>query len=100
MIGDLEAANYSNVVELARFFVTNTLRRHLLAWEQAISRQLLTEAGRRVFFAEHSVEGLLRGDSLNRAEFYSKALADGWMTTDEVRQLENLPKLTLPQGAQ
>ena len=93
MIGDLEAANYSNVVELSRFFITNTLRRHMIEWEQAIARQLLTDAGRRIFFAEHSVEGLLRGDSLNRAEFYAKALADGWMTTDEVRQLENLPKL-------
>lgn len=93
MIGDLEAANYSNVVELSRFFITNTLRRHLIEWEQAISRQLLTEAGRRIYFAEHAVEGLLRGDSLNRAEFYSKGLADGWLTTDEVRVLENLPKL-------
>ena len=94
MIGDLEAANYSNVVELARFFLTNTLRRHLVVWEQAISRQLLSEAGRRIYFAEHNVEGLLRGDSLNRAEFYSKGLADGWLVIDEVRQLENMPKLT------
>lgn len=93
MIGDLEAANYSNVVELSRFFITNTLRRHLVEWEQAIARQLLTEAGRRTYFAEHSVEGLLRGDSLNRAEFYGKGLADGWLTVDEVRKLENLPKL-------
>lgn len=97
MIGDLEAANYSNVVELSRFFITNTLRRHLIEWEQAVSRQLLTEAGRRTYFAEHAVEGLLRGDSLNRAEFYSKGLADGWMTIDEVRKLENLPKLGTAQ---
>lgn len=108
MIGDLEAANYSNVVELSRHFTTITLRRHLIAWEQAISRQLLTEAGRRIYFAEHAVEGLLRGDSLNRAEFYSKGLADGWLTTDEVRSLENMPKLPAgkfpkpqaPKGAQ
>jgi phage portal protein BeeE len=57
----------SNSVELARQFVTLCLRRHLLAWEQAISRQLLTEAGRRIYFAEHGLEGLLRGDSATRA---------------------------------
>jgi HK97 family phage portal protein len=91
VVGDLRHGNYSNSVEMSRQFVTLTLRRHLTAWEQAIGRCLLTEAGRRVYFAEHSVEGLLRGDSLNRAEFYSKAIADGWLDTDEVRQLENLP---------
>ncbi|MDH0122372.1 phage portal protein, partial [Stutzerimonas stutzeri] len=61
MIGDMEAANYSNVVELARFFVTNTLRRHLVMWEQAINRACINNPA---FFVEHNVEGLLRGDSL------------------------------------
>ena len=91
--GDLRHGNYSNSVEMARQFVTLTLKRHLVAWEQAISKQLLTEAGRRIYFAEHSVEGLLRGDSTTRAAFYESAITNGWMTTDEVRQLENLPRL-------
>lgn len=91
VVGDLRHGNYSNSVEMARQFVTLTLRRHLIMWEQAVAHSLLTEVGRRVFFAEHSVEGLLRGDSLNRAQFYERALVDGWMDTDEVRRLENLP---------
>ena len=91
--GDLRHGNYSNSVEMARQFVTLTLKRHLVAWEQAISKQLLTEAGRRSYFAEHSVEGLLRGDSTARAAFYESAITNGWMQIDEVRQLENLPRL-------
>lgn len=94
IIGDLRHGNYSNTSELFRQFVTLSLRRHLVAWEQAISRQLLTEAGRRTMFAEHGVEGLLRGDSKTRADFYHQAITDGWMMVDEVRQLENLPKLS------
>lgn len=93
IVGDLRHGNYSNTSELFRQFVTLSLRRHLLAWEQAISRQLLTEAGRRTYFAEHGLEGLLRGDSKTRADFYHAAIADGWMLIDEVRQLENLPRL-------
>jgi HK97 family phage portal protein len=93
IVGDLRHGNYANTSELFRQFVTLSLRRHLLAWEQAISRQLLTEAGRRIYFAEHSLEGLLRGDPKTRADFYHAAIGDGWMTIDEVRQLENLPKL-------
>ena len=93
VIGDLTHGNYSNSVEMARQFVTMTLRRHLVAWEQAISKQLLTESGRRTYFAEHQVEGLLRGDSVNRADFYSKGIDAGWMLPSEARRLENLPTI-------
>ena len=91
IVQSMESANYSNSVELARQFVTLTLRRHLVAWEQSISKQLLTEAGRRTYFAEHQVEGLLRGDSVNRADFYGKGIDAGWMLKSEARKLENLP---------
>ena len=93
IVQSMESANYSNSVELARQFVTLCLARHLKCWEQAISKQLLTESGRRTYFAEHSVEGLLRGDSAARSAFYQRAIEDGWMTIAEVRQLENLPKI-------
>lgn len=93
IVGDLRHGNYSNTSELFRQFVTLSLRRHLLGWEQAISRQLLTDAGSRIYFAEHSVEGLLRGDSTTRANFYQSAIQNGWMSTSEVRDLENLPRI-------
>ena len=93
VIGDLTHGNYSNSVEMARQFVTMTLRRHLVAWEQAISKQLLTPAGRRIYFAEHQVEGLLRGDATNRADFYTKGIQAGWMLPSEARRLENLPTI-------
>jgi HK97 family phage portal protein len=93
IIQSMESANYSNSVELARQFVTLCLRRHLVALEQAIHPQLLTEAGRRTYFVEHGVEGLLRGDSTTRASFYESAISNAWMTVDEVRRLENLPPL-------
>ncbi|AVT20060.1 phage portal protein [Paracidovorax avenae] len=93
VIGDLRHGNYSNSVEMARQFVTMTLRRHLVAWEQAIAKQLLTEAGRRIYFAEHQVEGLLRGDATNRADFYDKGISAGWMLKSEARKLENLPEI-------
>ena len=89
----MESANYSNSVELARQFITLSLRRHLVAWEQAIAKQLLTEAGRRSYFAEHQVEGLLRGDAQNRAAFYSSGITAGWMLKSEARKLENLPAI-------
>ena len=93
IVQSMESANYSNSVELSRQFVTQTLRRHLIAWEQAIAAKCLTDAGRRMYFAEHQAEGLLRGDSANRAAFYSSGISDGWMLKSEARKLENLPAI-------
>lgn len=59
--------------------------------EQRVTRELLPggwDAG--VWFAEYSMEGLLRGDSQARSAAYGRALQWGWMNRNEVRQLENL----------
>lgn len=101
MIADMEKSTTwgSGVEELSIGFVVYSLRPWLVRMEQAIYRDLLTTNGKRTFFAEFNVDGLLRGDSQARAEYYSKALGSGgapaWMTQDEVRQLENLN----PKGA-
>lgn len=69
-----------------------TLRRRVKRIEQALMMQLLTPAERAAgTVIEFNFEGLLRGDSKARAEFYSSALGAGWMTINEVRALENMP---------
>jgi HK97 family phage portal protein len=69
-----------------------TLRRRLKRIEQALEKQLLTPQDRaQGLTIEFNLEGLLRGDSKARAEFYASGLMNGWMTINEVRALENLP---------
>jgi len=75
-----------------------TLRRRLKRIEQALEKQLLTAADRVAGISiEFNIEGLLRGDSKSRSEFYTAALGDtqkpGWMLRNEVRRLENLPPI-------
>ena len=71
-----------------------TLRRRLKRIEQALEKQLLTSAERAAGLTiEFNLEGLLRGDSTARAAFYQSALANGWMTINEVREKENLPRV-------
>jgi len=43
------------------------------------------------YYAEFSLEGLLRADSAGRAAFYSVMVNNGIFTRDEVRLLENMP---------
>lgn len=77
-------------------FVKFTLRRRLKRIEQALQKQLLTpdDVARGVTI-EFNLEGLLRGDSKARSEFYRAALGDtqkpGWLLRNEVRELENRP---------
>lgn len=93
MLGDLTHANYSNSSEMFRWFVVHTLKRHMAAWEGAITRQLLTPAGARLYYPEFNAEGMLRGDHASRAAFYSSGIASGWMLPSEARRLENLPTI-------
>ena len=93
MLGDLSHANYSNSVEMNRWFLTHSLGRYMAAWEQGIARQLLTPAGARIYFAQHSADGFLRADSAGRAAFYKSGVETGWLLKSEVRRLEDLPTI-------
>lgn len=74
-------------------FLTFTLRPWLTRVEQAISASLLTPVERSKYYAEFSIEGLLRADSAGRSAFYSTMVNNGIFTRDEVRQRENLPTM-------
>lgn len=98
LIADLRHGNYSNTLELGQQFVRYSLARWLNMWEADISRQLLGPIARNTVYAEHSVEGLLRGDAKQRSEFYATMIASGVMDADEVRRLENLPQRSPATG--
>lgn len=74
-------------------FLTFTLRPWLTRIEQAINRQLLSPTDQLRYYAEFSIEGLLRADSKARSSFYSVMVNNGIFTRDEVRRLENMPAM-------
>lgn len=88
-VGDLERATFSNIEQQSLEWVRDSLRPWLVRWEQALLRDVLPE-GTNELFVEHLVEGLLRGDSTARKEFYSSMLNWGVLNPNEVRERENL----------
>ena len=84
-----DQTNRSTVEEQSLNFVRYTLRPWVKRIEMAIRRDLITN---RRFRAKFNLEGLLRGDSKARAEYFAKALGSGghapWMTPQEVRVIE------------
>ena len=69
------------------------LRAYMVRIEQGIKKSLMNPGERARFFAEYSVEGLLRGDSVTRFQVYATATQNGLKTRNECRALENDPPL-------
>lgn len=91
MIQDLTRSTYSNIEVQGTEFVQHCLLPHLKRWEAAISRDLIEDD--ETYFAEHNVSGLLRGDHASRSAYYVSAIQNGWMSINEVREMENLNPL-------
>ena len=70
-------------------FVQYTLRPWLVRIEQTLNRKLLHGVDRQRYYFEFLVDAMLRGDQQARAEYYTAAIQNGWMSRNEVRQLEN-----------
>ena len=99
LIGDLENATFSNIEHQGLEFVVYTLRPWLVKWEQAMNQSLLSVPEQREVFAEFAVEGLLRGDIQARYTAYAVGRQNGWLSADDVRDLENMNPLPDGQGA-
>jgi HK97 family phage portal protein len=89
MIGDLEKATFSNIEQQSLEFVVYTMRPWLVRWEQAINMKLLNVNEQKDYFAEFLVDGLLRGDFVSRTQGYWTAIQGGWLSPNEIRELEN-----------
>lgn len=90
-----KASTYASAEAFFGAHVIHTLMPWVELWEQAISRDLLSDdevdAG---YHAKFVLQGLLRGDSKSRSEFYESAITRGcWMTRNEARRLEDLNPL-------
>jgi HK97 family phage portal protein len=73
------------------------MRAKLVRNEQSIRKRLIRVEERGRFFWEWNVDGILRGDSAARADFYSKLFQVGAINPHQIAAKENLPK---PQGGE
>ena len=98
MVGDLEKSSFSNIEQQSLEFVKYTLDPWVVRWEQSIQRTLLTPEEKKTYFAKFNVEGLLRGDYQSRMSGYATARQNGWMSANDIRELENLDRISAEDG--
>ncbi|MCK9287801.1 MAG: phage portal protein [Sphaerochaetaceae bacterium] len=98
MVGDLEKSSFSNIEQQSLEFVKYTLDPWVIRWEQSIMRTLLSQEEKDSMFVKFNVEGLLRGDYASRMNGYAVARQNGWMSANDIRELENLDKIPTEDG--
>lgn len=95
--GEKVTAWGSGMAELGLAFIRYTMSPHIVRFEQELNRKLFL---RRPEFAEFVTAGLMRGTLKERNEAYKSALGGsnvpGYMAINEVRRLENMPRIENP----
>jgi len=97
MLADLERATFTNIEHQGIEYVKFSIRPKCVAWEQALLRSGVVKEPS---FAEHNVEGLLRGDSAARGAFFQQLRAASAITSNQIAEYENLPTSDDPAADQ
>ena len=98
MIGDLEKATFSNIEEQSIEFVKYTLNPWIVRWEQSLCKALLSESEKSRYFIKFNVDGLMRGDYESRMQGYATARQNGWLSANDIRELEDLNPISDEEG--
>ena len=90
MVAELSHATFSNIEHQTIQFVQYSLRPTVKRLEDELERKLFTEGEQEVYSVKFSLDGLLRGDTQARSSYYHNAILDGYMSRNEVREMEGL----------
>lgn len=104
LVGDLEHATFSNIEFQGISFAVHTIRPWLVRIEQSMNRALFPEkekagspAGGR-FYTRFNMDGLMRGAYKERMEGYAIGRQNGWLSTNDIRDLENMNPISDEEG--
>lgn len=98
MIGDLDKSSFNNIEQQSLEFVKYTLDPWVIRWEQSLQKALFLPGEKGTYFVKLNVDGLLRGDYKSRMEGYSIGLQNGFMSPNDVRELEDLNPIPDEEG--
>jgi len=98
MVGDLEKSSFSNIEQQSLEFVKYTLDPWVVRWEQSLQQALILPTEKGKLFIKFNLDGLLRGDYKSRMEGYSTARQNGWMSANDIRELEDMNRIDPAEG--
>lgn len=91
-VNDSSSKATTNVEHVMTQFVEMTLAPIVKQYESEFNRKLLTPNQRaRGYYFKFNVNGLMRGDTAARTQFYQMMIRNGIATPNELRKLEDMP---------
>lgn len=98
MVGDLEKSSFSNIEQQSLEFVKYTLDPWVVRWEQSLQQSLLLPSEKPSLFIRFNLDGLLRGDYQSRMNGYAVGRQNGWMSANDIRELEDMNRISAGEG--
>ncbi len=98
MIGDLEHATFSNIEHQSISFAMHTIRPWLVRMEQSLNRALFSDKEKGVYYVRFNIDGLMRGSYKERMEGYAIGRQNGWLSANDIRELENMNPIEKANG--
>ena len=98
MVQDLKRATFNNIEHQSIDFVMHTVMPWLVRIEQAIIKDVLIEEEQDEFFPKFNVDGLMRGDYQSRMNGYAVGFANGFLSPNDIRRLENMDLIPAEEG--
>lgn len=98
MVGDLEKSSFSNIEQQSLEFVKYTVGPWVARWEQSLAQALLLPSEKKQYTIKYNLDGLLRGDYESRMNGYAVGRQNGWLSANDIRELENMNKIPAEEG--
>ncbi len=90
LIGDLSRSTFSNIEHQDIEFAKHCIRPIVEMYEYEMDRKLFFGSERGEMEVRFNMDALLRGDMQARKDFYASAITNGWMSRNEVREMEDM----------
>ena len=98
-IGDLARATFSNIESQARESVADSVQPWVLRFEQEADEKLFRPAHKAMgAYTRMNLNALLRADAAGRAALYKALHAMGAISSDDIAELEDLPRVGTENG--
>lgn len=89
-VGDLSGSRHVNIEQQSIEFVTDCLVPWISRLEQEANVKLIGRNSRATIYTRINVNALMRGDIKTRYDAYGQARRDGWLSGNDIRELEDL----------
>jgi HK97 family phage portal protein len=89
LLAEHSHSTFSNTEQQDIQFVKYGLRPECKRIETELETKLFSGSEREVMNVKFDLKGLLRGDLKTQAQFYHSGIQDGWLSRNEVREMEN-----------